>query len=618
MANKTPSKQLTKAEVEALMGATAAKISQKTHSADMAEHLIQFVRILENAPVQQQLNCCQATSLAYALSALGFPTTMDDIFWMEEIPVEGAVGDGMTLAETFDLATRYIRRARLPVFVECHHFDALAGLTPEDLWAACLADTLAGPDEVLAFNFHSGIAHGWAEGGGGHFSVLLGATGSVEASEPGDVVMADVHPLKYGAYWSAPVAQMFGAMADKDSCGRARGLLRFGLTSKPLARPTRAMQNAPALIDWAWPPPGHDGFLLQRFITCHLAVETANIPRNVAFYNNVLGWPLYKTIDRAHAGASATTYGSSWASYGAFASSVVFHEARVPIGAQGQGPWASAHDCPAPLRKRGQGGSVGSISFKEIPAGFLGCILEPGFFHKQMARIAEKAASVTWLDVTDVRERFGGGEIDRAVCFKDPDGYPLIFFVATRRGEAYKARFPAVPFVYSAQFRVSPDYRTDVSLIPRKITKDMLAQLMSDQLDATKAFTGTSPAASCSSRRSGAAVSASSSSGRGTSSASSPTRSTCRPRYDRTGRVTPGTTWEATRGLSRFLTSAPTRRTRISPRAGRRSTTPWPPTTCPKTMCGAWRAPGVRRRSTTSTATTRCSPRTPTAAWPCS
>jgi len=188
------------------------------------------------------------------------------------------------------------------------------------------------------------------------------------------------------------------------------------------------------------------------------------------------------------AGAGENTYGSSWASYGAFASFVVFHEARVPIGAQGHGPWSSVHDCPAPLRKRGQGGSVGSISFKEIPAGFLGCVLEPGFFQKQMARIAEKDASVKWLDVTDVRERFGGGEIDRAVCFKDPDGYPLVLFVATRQGEAYKARFPVVPFVYSAQFRVSPDYRTDVSLIPRKITKDMLAQLMSDQLDATKAF----------------------------------------------------------------------------------------------------------------------------------
>jgi len=266
MPNRTPSKQHTKTEVEALMATTATRISRKTHSDEVGAHLLQFVRILENQPVQQQINCCQATSIAYALSALGFPTTMDDIFWMEQVPVESAVGDGMTLAETFDLATRYIHRARLPVFVDCHHFDALAGLGPEDLWAACLADTLAGADEVLAFNFHSGIAHGWAEGGGGHFSVLLGTAGSVDASEPGEVVMADVHPLKYGTYWSTPAAQMFVAMSDKDSCGRARGMLRFGLTSKKLPRPTPSMLNAPSLIDWAWPPPGHDKFLLKRFI----------------------------------------------------------------------------------------------------------------------------------------------------------------------------------------------------------------------------------------------------------------------------------------------------------------------------------------------------------------
>jgi extradiol dioxygenase family protein len=63
-----------------------------------------------------------------------------------------------------------------------------------------------------------------------------------------------------------------------------------------------------------------------------------------------------------------------------------------------------------------------------------------------------------------------------------------VLFVAARRGAAYTERFPVVPFVYSAQFRVSPNHRTDVSLIRRKITKDMLAQLMSDQLEATKTF----------------------------------------------------------------------------------------------------------------------------------
>ena len=777
------------------MAATAATVSQRFHADLAGAHLQQFVRIVENMEVQQQINCCQSTAVAYALTALGFPTTVDDIFWMVQLPVEGAVRNGMTLAETHELAARYIHHAKLPVYVDCHHFDELAELSPKHLWAACVADTIAGPEEVLAFNFHSGVAHGWETGGGGHFSVLLGTAESSDPGALGDVVVADVHPLKYGAFWSAPITQMFDAMASHDSCGRARGMLRFGLTKDMAGRATESMCNAPTLVDWTQPPPGHDEFLLQRFIprrwgvaqgvanmggmsalalavnvahgfrhevadmdaymralrcsyiehlhafrsseeifeiaqrlessniiedhndlkvvrldlgrsaadlkqalidaevaaantvvilpvdinlakagpyvvldgaeaamlshgakmwtaiasinpdasltdplgvvlssanhvardgrlwstsferlsaaaqhgsvqdgfgivfqltlqdyqvrlerlyarfdkrgdgeidaqelrdemvemglplteddaaslirefnrdgtgkrlsrdeffemlntlvgyhgghadgspahqmvarfmakngcvrnelgfaTCHIALVTSDVARNVAFYNNVLGWPLYKTVDHDHAGAGEDSYGSSWASYGAFASFVVFHKAPVPIGAMGHGPWANAFDCPPPLRANGPGGLAGSIAFKDIPVVFMGCILEPGFFDKQMARITSLDPSARWLEVTDVKARFGGGEVDRAICFRDPDGYPLIFFVSTREAEDYAKRFPAVPFVYSASFRVSPDRRADVALIHRKITKAMAAQLMNEQLPMTKAF----------------------------------------------------------------------------------------------------------------------------------
>jgi hypothetical protein len=55
-------------------------------------------------------------------------------------------------------------------------------------------------------------------------------------------------------------------MRAKDSCGRARGMLRFGLKGKALARPGASMDKAPALVDWTSPPPGHDRSLLRRFI----------------------------------------------------------------------------------------------------------------------------------------------------------------------------------------------------------------------------------------------------------------------------------------------------------------------------------------------------------------
>jgi len=51
-------------------------------------------------PVQQPINCCNVTSLAYALSALGHPTTVDEIFYVTRLPIASVLDDGMTLAET--------------------------------------------------------------------------------------------------------------------------------------------------------------------------------------------------------------------------------------------------------------------------------------------------------------------------------------------------------------------------------------------------------------------------------------------------------------------------------------------------------------------------------------
>ena len=188
---------------------------------------------------QQAYNCCQVTTVAYALSALGFPTSPDDIFWSVEADIDTAVREGLTLSETHELSLRYINKLGLPVFVEAYHFDDQANLTPEGLWDACWEDGQHGNKEVIALNFHSGIAHGRARGGG-HFSLLMGAIPDTR-----ELIVSDVHPLKYGAHWAAPVAQMFAAMALKDQgIGRARGLLRFGRHGQGLQRPLPALRRA--------------------------------------------------------------------------------------------------------------------------------------------------------------------------------------------------------------------------------------------------------------------------------------------------------------------------------------------------------------------------------------
>lgn len=207
---------------------------------------------------QQSINCCGVTSVAYALSSLGCPTSVDDLFLVVGMNVDSAVGDGMTLAEIYDAAQRYVARAGLPIFVECYHFDKFKASV--EGWAAATAAELAtGLDDLLILNFHSGIAHGWASGGGGHFSVLAAAD---EAK--GDIIMADVHGVKYGSFWATPATQMFEAMADKDSCGRSRGALRFGRSDRSVSRPLAGM--TPTVLDWAHPPAPYDATILRSYV----------------------------------------------------------------------------------------------------------------------------------------------------------------------------------------------------------------------------------------------------------------------------------------------------------------------------------------------------------------
>lgn len=244
-ATLVPSTPLTRVQVSKALG------SEQTTTAEQVDKVtsLQF---------QQAINCCGLTSVAYALSAIGCITTADDLFLVIGVDVESAVGDGMTLAEIYDASLRYINRTGIPVFVECYHFDRNAA-SQEGFERACDADADGGIDDILVLNFHAGLAHGLESGGGGHFSVMTALTPNSD-----DVIMADVHGIKYGAFWSTPVTQMYSAMTDKDSSGRARGALRFGRTDKQLNRPLPGLH--PTLLDWTSPPAPFRGRHLQKYI----------------------------------------------------------------------------------------------------------------------------------------------------------------------------------------------------------------------------------------------------------------------------------------------------------------------------------------------------------------
>ncbi len=224
---------------------------------DASSPICQQMTQVTDLEFQQAINCCGLTSVAYALSAVGCPTTVDDIFLTVGVNVESAVGDGMTLAEIHDASSRYVVRKNLPVFVECYHFDSFS-VAPNNFKKACESEADAGIDDIVILNFHSGIAHG-KKRGGGHFSVLCGPKPNSD-----DIIMADVHGIKYGEYWSTPRDQMFAAMADKDSCGRARGAIRFGRTDRNVARPLDGL--TPSLVDWTAPRSPFKSTDFQKYV----------------------------------------------------------------------------------------------------------------------------------------------------------------------------------------------------------------------------------------------------------------------------------------------------------------------------------------------------------------
>lgn len=209
---------------------------------------------------QQAINCCQLTALAYGFTSVGFPTSVDDLFMKVGIDVESAVGDGMTLSETYEAALRYTKKTKANIFCECYHFDEFA-VTREGFIEAIKHEGDNGLDDVVLLNFHSGIVHHGDKnhGGGGHFSVLVGYC------EKDDLVLvADVHPIKYGAFWAAPSKYVFDAMVDKDSCGRSRGMIRLGLLDKNLTQPLPGLDVS--LVDWVRPPVFYKPDNLFRFI----------------------------------------------------------------------------------------------------------------------------------------------------------------------------------------------------------------------------------------------------------------------------------------------------------------------------------------------------------------
>ena len=81
------------------------------------------LEMIELHQFQQPIYCSNVTAIAYAFTALGYLTTVDEIFYVAQLPIASVLDDGMTLAETYDTCLLYIKRKQLPLSVRVEHFD---------------------------------------------------------------------------------------------------------------------------------------------------------------------------------------------------------------------------------------------------------------------------------------------------------------------------------------------------------------------------------------------------------------------------------------------------------------------------------------------------------------
>ncbi len=168
---------------------------------------------------QQPLNCCNVTALAYAFSALGSPTSVEDIFYEARLPIHWVVDAGMTLQATADAGSRFVETTGKPFEVKAFHMDA--GRISHQEFRDILDESVANPDDIHIMNFRVGIAHGIQSLQGGHFSLLADYDHAKD-----EVTIADTHPKKYGRLWQTSSEALYHACCDEDSSvGRARGYI---------------------------------------------------------------------------------------------------------------------------------------------------------------------------------------------------------------------------------------------------------------------------------------------------------------------------------------------------------------------------------------------------------
>ncbi|MBG1269716.1 phytochelatin synthase family protein [Nostoc sp. WHI] len=177
------------------------------------------LEIIQLHQFQQPIFCCNVTAIAYAFTALGYLTTVDDIFYATQLPIASVLDDGMTLAETYDTCRTYLEKKGLPLSIRIEHFDK-----PSMTLEAFIREVEAAvndENDVHILNFNTRIAHENPSLEGGHFSLLADYDSNTQ-----EITIADTNPKRYTRFWRCPIQLLYAACVDKDSSSnRSRGMI---------------------------------------------------------------------------------------------------------------------------------------------------------------------------------------------------------------------------------------------------------------------------------------------------------------------------------------------------------------------------------------------------------
>ena len=233
--------------------------------------------------LSQNLPCAGLVGMAYALSALGYPTSVSSIVSHCKLPINVLLMASLTLGQIGTIAQQYIVVRNLPLKLVTVFFDT-ASVTAEHFKEALTTVGERNARDQLLLNFDGEVARA------NHSTTQRNGWGLLSRLDATEVEICDAMgtAAEAGVMWKSPFERLFAALCERDSCTkRARGAIHISGpkadspadfdTVAGLGR-SEAVPSVEVVNRWAsmWPPncdatysPVQPGTHTQDGLPCH-------------------------------------------------------------------------------------------------------------------------------------------------------------------------------------------------------------------------------------------------------------------------------------------------------------------------------------------------------------